>query len=76
MTPSNDTPQSPKTNPLSAKVAALLVYGRPGLVFGGMICALAVMWKQDPLVYTLGVCFLLLSMSFDLESSRKQTPRV
>ncbi len=66
MTASNDTPQLPKTNPLSAKVAALLVYGRPGLVFGGMICALAVMWKQDPLVYTLGVSFLLLSMSFDL----------
>ncbi len=66
MTPSNDTPQPPKPNPLSAKVAALLVYGRPVLVFGGMICALAVMWKQDPRVYTLGVSLLLLSMSFDL----------
>jgi len=66
MTPSKNTPQSPKINPLPAKVAALLVYGRPVLVFGGMICALAVMWKQDPRIYTLGVSLLLLSMSFDL----------
>jgi phosphatidylserine synthase len=51
---------------LPAKLAALLVYGRPVLVFGGMICALAVMWKQDPRVYTLGVSLLLLSMTFDL----------
>lgn len=56
---------SPKIH-LSRKVAALLVYGRPVLVFGGMICALAVMWKQDPRVYTLGVSLLLLSMTFDL----------
>lgn len=56
---------SPKIH-LSRKVAALLVYGRPVLVFGGMICGLAVMWKQDPRVYTLGVSLLLLSMTFDL----------
>jgi CDP-diacylglycerol--serine O-phosphatidyltransferase len=66
MTQSTDTPQQPPSNRLSSKVAALLVYGRPVLVFGGMICALTVMWKQDPRVYTLGVSLLLLSMSFDL----------
>jgi phosphatidylserine synthase len=48
------------------KVTTLLVYGRPPLVFGGMICAIAVMWTQNPIVYTLGVLFLFISMSFDL----------
>ena len=56
----------PKQHRLSGKVATLLVYSRPVLVFGGMLCALAVMWKQDPRVYTLGVSLLLLSMTFDL----------
>lgn len=51
---------------LPAKVAAVLVYGRPFLVFGGMLCALTVMWGRNPLVYTLGVTFLLISMSFDV----------
>lgn len=52
--------------PLPSKVTAVLVYGRPVLVFGGMICALAVMWGRDPSVYTLGVVFLLVSMTFDM----------
>jgi CDP-diacylglycerol--serine O-phosphatidyltransferase len=51
---------------IPAKVAAILVYGRPVLVFGGMVCALAVMWFRDPSVYTLGVSFLLASMTFDV----------
>jgi phosphatidylserine synthase len=52
--------------PLPARLAALLVYSRPALVFGGMICALAVMWGRNPVVYTIGVSFLVLSMIFDL----------
>jgi CDP-diacylglycerol--serine O-phosphatidyltransferase len=49
-----------------SKVAAVLVYGRPVLVFAGMICAIAVMWNKNPVVYTFGVSFLFLSMTFDL----------
>ncbi|MGA7144701.1 MAG: CDP-alcohol phosphatidyltransferase family protein [Desulfobacterales bacterium] len=48
------------------KFSALLVYGRPPLVFGGMLCAFAVMWTRSPLIYTLGVMLLIISMSFDL----------
>ncbi len=48
------------------RLAALFVYSRPALVFGGMICALAVMWRKSPVVYTVGVSFLLISMAFDL----------
>jgi len=48
------------------KFSALLVYGRPPLVFSGMLCALAVMWTRNPLIYTLGVTLLFISMSFDL----------
>ena len=51
---------------IPAKVTTMLVYGRPLLVFAGMICALAVMWNRDPSVYTLGVTFLVVSMTFDL----------
>jgi len=51
---------------LPSKMTAVLVYGRPVLVFGGMICALVVMWSRDPYIYTLGVSFLLISMTFDL----------
>jgi len=48
------------------RFSAILVYGRPPLVFGGMLCALAVMWNRSPLLYTLGVTLLFISMSFDL----------
>ncbi len=51
---------------LPSKLAAILVYSRPVLVFGGMVCAIAVMWRKDPDVYTLGVTLLLVSMTFDL----------
>ena len=48
------------------KVAAILVYGRPPLVFGGMLCAIAVMWNRSPNLYTLGVVLLFTAMAFDL----------
>jgi phosphatidylserine synthase len=48
------------------KLTTLLVYGRPPLVFGGMLCAIAVMWTRSPGLYTLGVVFLFISMTFDL----------
>ena len=48
------------------KFSALLVYGRPPLVFGGMLCAFAVMWTRSPMLYTLGVMLLFISMCFDL----------
>lgn len=47
-------------------LTTLLVYGRPPLVFGGMLCAIAVMWTRNPALYTLGVVFLFISMTFDL----------
>jgi CDP-diacylglycerol--serine O-phosphatidyltransferase len=51
---------------ISQKITALFVYGRPPLVFAGMLCAIAVIWKQSPVVYTIGVILLFISMSFDL----------
>ena len=52
--------------PLTAKMTAILVYSRPLLIFGGMICAVAVMWGRNPVVYTVGVSLLVLSMIIDL----------
>ncbi|MGW8302466.1 MAG: CDP-alcohol phosphatidyltransferase family protein [Desulfobacterales bacterium] len=51
---------------ISQKITALFVYGRPPLVFMGLICAVAVMWTQSPILYTIGVLLLFISMSFDL----------
>ena len=51
---------------ISRKLTALLVYGRPPLVFAGMLCAVAVMWGRSPELYTVGVVLLVVSMSFDL----------
>jgi phosphatidylserine synthase len=48
------------------KITAILVYGRLPLVFGGMLCAVAVMWNQNPVLYMVGVILLFLSMTFDL----------
>ncbi len=48
------------------KLTAILVYGRPPLVFAGLLCAVAVMWTRDPVLYTMGVVFLFISMTFDL----------
>lgn len=55
-----------KEHHIPKKVTALLVYGRLPLVFAGMLCAIGVMWTRNPLVYTFGVLFLFISMSFDL----------
>jgi CDP-diacylglycerol--serine O-phosphatidyltransferase len=51
---------------ISRKVTTMLVYGRPPLVFGGMLCAIGVMWTSSPILYTFGVTLLFISMSFDL----------
>ncbi len=51
---------------MSKKLTALLVYGRPPLIFGGLCCAIAVMWTHNPVLYTLGVVLLFVSMVFDL----------
>jgi phosphatidylserine synthase len=51
---------------ISKKFTALLVYGRPPLVFAGLWCAIGVMWTQSPVLYTLGVLFLFVAMAFDL----------
>jgi CDP-diacylglycerol--serine O-phosphatidyltransferase len=48
------------------KLTAVLVYGRPPLVFGGMLCGLHVMWTQSQASYTVGVVLLIISMVFDL----------
>ncbi len=62
----------PETKPetkkfhFSKKATAVLVYGRPFLVFAGMLCAVGVMWNQNPVLYTFGVTFLFISMTFDL----------
>jgi len=47
-------------------LTTLFVYGRPPLVFGGLLCAIAVMWTRSPFMYTLGVVLLFVSMTFDL----------
>jgi phosphatidylserine synthase len=51
---------------ISKRFTALLVYLRPPLVFGGLLCAIAVMWTRNPIFYTLGVVLLFVSMSFDM----------
>ena len=48
------------------KLTAVLVYTRPFLVFGGLLCAIAVMWTHSPVFYTLGTTLLVISMTFDL----------
>ena len=56
----------PGKQTIPKSLTTLLVYGRPPLVFGGLLCAIAVMWTRSPAVYTLGVVLLFISMSFDL----------
>ncbi len=51
---------------ISKKATALLVYSRPFLAFGGMLCAIGVMWNRGPALYTVGVTLLFVSMAFDL----------
>jgi CDP-diacylglycerol--serine O-phosphatidyltransferase len=59
-------PPEPRQTKISRNLATVLVYGRPPLVFGGMLCAVGVMWNRDPLLYFLGVFLLFVAMSFDL----------
>jgi CDP-diacylglycerol--serine O-phosphatidyltransferase len=56
----------PAKHYIPRSITTLLVYGRPPLVFGGMLCAIAVMWNHKPVLYTLGVILLFISMTFDL----------
>jgi len=56
----------PAKHYIPKSITTLLVYGRPPLVFGGMLCAIAVMWNHNPVLYTLGVVLLFISMTFDL----------
>ena len=51
---------------ISTNFAALLVYGRPPMVFIGMISAISVMLDRNPLIYYIGVIFLLAAMILDL----------
>ncbi|MEE4357068.1 MAG: CDP-alcohol phosphatidyltransferase family protein [Desulfococcaceae bacterium] len=51
---------------ISKKATAVLIYSRPFLAFGGMLCAIGVMWNRSPVLYTMGVSFLFISMTFDL----------
>lgn len=51
---------------ISKNITLLLVYGRPPLVFAGMICALAVMMTRNPFLYLSGGILLFASMVFDL----------
>lgn len=51
---------------LSKTITATLIYSRPLLVFGGMFCAVGVMWNQSPGLYLLGLSLLLSSMMIDL----------
>lgn len=48
------------------KLAPILVYGRPVLVFAGMICAIAVMLNRNASVFLLGTVLFFISMIFDL----------
>lgn len=52
-------------NRLAKNFAAVLVFGRPPLVFGAFACALWVMFTGNPLAYMLGLFFLLLALAFD-----------
>jgi phosphatidylserine synthase len=51
---------------LPKRIAAMLVYARPPLVFGGLLCAIAVMWTRSYILYTIGVVLLCTSMTFDV----------
>jgi len=51
---------------VSTNFAAFLVYGRPPMVFAGMISAISVMLDRNPFVYYIGVIFLLAAMILDL----------
>lgn len=62
----SSTPPPPKPlQRLPRNVAALLIFGRPPLVFFAFGCALWTMATNYPPAYLLGVFFLLAAMAFD-----------
>ncbi|MBF0279195.1 MAG: CDP-alcohol phosphatidyltransferase family protein [SAR324 cluster bacterium] len=56
----------PKKQFISRNFAIILVYGRPPLIFMGMLCAIAVILTHNPIIYTVGVVCLFVAMSFDI----------
>ncbi|CAN2042061.1 CDP-diacylglycerol---serine O-phosphatidyltransferase [Candidatus Magnetomoraceae bacterium gMMP-15] len=48
------------------QITAILVFGRPPMIFMGMVCAIAVIITQNPIYYMLGVLCLIISLTFDL----------
>jgi phosphatidylserine synthase len=50
---------------ITRNVAAVLVFGRPPLVFGAFACALWVMFTHDPPGYIIGISLLVLALVFD-----------
>ena len=50
---------------LLQRITAILVYSRPPLVFGGLVCAIGVMWNRELSWYLTGVVLLLIAMGFD-----------
>ncbi len=57
---------NPKNQKILKRLAPVLVYGRPVLVFAGMICAIAVMLNRNPGIFFLGTVLFFVSMVFDL----------
>jgi len=55
-----------KTNKIPKKITAILIYGRPFLVFSGMLFAVSVMLTRNPILYMLGSLMIFTSMIFDL----------
>ena len=51
---------------ISRRITLILVYGRPPLVFAGMVCAIGVMLTRNTWLYSIGALFLFASMMFDL----------
>ncbi len=47
-------------------MTAILIYGRPPIVFGGLLCAIGVMWTYSPILYMTGGILLFIAMCFDL----------
>lgn len=54
-----------RVHPVAKNVAAILVFGRPPLVFGAFAAALWVMFTHHPPAYIIGLVLLLLAMAFD-----------
>ncbi|MBS3756546.1 MAG: CDP-alcohol phosphatidyltransferase family protein [Desulfobacterales bacterium] len=55
-----------KKREVLTKITPILVYGRPLLVFAGLLCAVAVMLNRNPALYLAGTMLFFTSMVFDL----------